>query len=150
MKIHKTVSAKVIAANRRNAAKSTGPKTVSGKGRVGRNSVRHGLFARELYVSAEEHSEFETMRRDLLSQLAPATSLQKLAVDEIVCCVWRCTLAARLETSHLCSFIDEINYEKQEPTSGDEGTILGWYGATHHNVRSAMRFLSNLRDDVEA
>lgn len=150
MEIHKTVSVKVMAANGRNAATSTGPKTISGKDRVRRNAVKHGLFAREIYLLEEEKAEFQTLRRGIFAQLAPKTSLQNLAFEEIVCCVWRCKLAARLETSNLCLFMDGINHQKQNATSGDEGVISGWYGATHHNVRSAMRFLSNLRRDVEA
>jgi hypothetical protein len=36
-------SAKQIAANRRNAARSTGPRTLSGKKRASMNAIRHGL-----------------------------------------------------------------------------------------------------------
>jgi hypothetical protein len=35
-----------IAANRRNALKSTGPRTAAGKARVSRNGLRHGVRAR--------------------------------------------------------------------------------------------------------
>src|SRR5688572_11740295 len=38
-----TVSARRIAANRKNAKNSTGPRTRRGKSRTSRNSVRHGL-----------------------------------------------------------------------------------------------------------
>jgi hypothetical protein len=39
----KVTSAKKVAANRRNARKSTGPKTANGKHRASRNAMRHGL-----------------------------------------------------------------------------------------------------------
>jgi hypothetical protein len=39
------ISAKRVEANRANAKKSTGPRTVRGKSRVSRNAVRHGLRA---------------------------------------------------------------------------------------------------------
>jgi hypothetical protein len=38
-------SAKAIAANRRNARRSTGPRTAAGKRRVARNALRHGAIA---------------------------------------------------------------------------------------------------------
>jgi hypothetical protein len=49
-------SAKKIVANQNNARKSTGPKTVTGKGRASRNALRHGLAAvmrNNLSVSAQ-------------------------------------------------------------------------------------------------
>src|SRR5262245_38643424 len=39
------ISAKRVEANRANAKKSTGPRTVRGKSRVSRNALRHGLRA---------------------------------------------------------------------------------------------------------
>jgi hypothetical protein len=42
-------SERQIAANRRNAQKSTGPQTVGGKKRVGKNAYRHGLATRLLF-----------------------------------------------------------------------------------------------------
>src|SRR5207248_378425 len=89
MKIQKTISDKVIAANCANAQKSTGPKTLTGKKHSRLNAKSHGLFAKELHFDEGEELEFERLKRDLLSQLLPQTALQRLAVDEILSCVWR-------------------------------------------------------------
>ena len=45
------VSKASLAANRRNARKSTGPKTPEGKARARQNALKHGLLAREVVVS---------------------------------------------------------------------------------------------------
>ena len=42
-----SASEKQIAANRRNAGKSTGPKTRRGKKASSRNAITHGLYARD-------------------------------------------------------------------------------------------------------
>jgi hypothetical protein len=42
-----TPSQRRIEANRRNAQRSTGPKTPEGKGKCAKNAVKHGLTARE-------------------------------------------------------------------------------------------------------
>jgi hypothetical protein len=145
MKTRKTVSAKIVAANRRNASKSTGAKTVSGKANSKLNAIKHGLFARELSVSAEEMGDFEALRRDLTAQLAPKSELQKLAVDEILFCTWRCKLAGRWEMRLLHSTAEDA------PTAGsnDQALMTGWYAATRQNIRAGVRFLFELREDVQ-
>ena len=50
-------SERQIAANRRNAAKSTGPRSAAGKQRAGGNAVRHGLFSLATRRSALEEIE---------------------------------------------------------------------------------------------
>ena len=48
-----------IQANRRNAEKSTGPKTEEGKAVVSRNAVTHGLTSRYDVLSCEDPAEYE-------------------------------------------------------------------------------------------
>src|SRR5215470_1366202 len=50
-------SERQIAANRRNAQKSTGPQTTGGKERASRNAYRHGLASRTLSQSHAEDIE---------------------------------------------------------------------------------------------
>jgi hypothetical protein len=57
-----------IEANRRNAAKSTGPRTPEGKARVRRNATRHGLCS-GIALMAEEGPEFEADFKLLLEDL---------------------------------------------------------------------------------
>lgn len=47
-----------IAANRRNAARSTGPRTEDGKAAAAQNALRHGLTARHLVTARETEADF--------------------------------------------------------------------------------------------
>ena len=49
--------AKIIA-NRRNAKKSTGPRTRQGKAIASKNSIKHGLLAHQKIISSENHADF--------------------------------------------------------------------------------------------
>ena len=50
-------SQRKIEANRRNAARSTGPRTEAGKKKVSLNAVKHGLTATTLVVLPHEDEE---------------------------------------------------------------------------------------------
>jgi hypothetical protein len=53
----RTVSARKIEANRRNAGKGTGPKTAAGKKRVSQNAIKHGFFSKYLLVQHRDGKE---------------------------------------------------------------------------------------------
>ena len=57
-------SERQIAANRRNARKSTGPRSSAGKRRTSRNSYRHGLTAR-LTLSSKRAKRIERLARKI-------------------------------------------------------------------------------------
>ena len=68
---------KQIAANRRNAAHSTGPRTESGKAIACRNSLKHGLLASEIVIDAGEGAESQAEFNAVLSDLHARGNLYK-------------------------------------------------------------------------
>jgi hypothetical protein len=72
----KLISEKKLAANRANAAKSTGPKTETGKAKVAQNAAKHGFRARSLTLTPDEQPEFDLFRDDLLRETQPLGPLE--------------------------------------------------------------------------
>ena len=87
-----------IAANRRNARRSTGPKSAAGKAASSVNALRHGLTAARAVVLPDEDGEaYERLRQGVLADLDPAGALQEALAQRIVVLLWRLDRAARLE-----------------------------------------------------
>jgi hypothetical protein len=78
-----------IAANRRNAEKSTGPQTEAGKAAVAQNALKHGLAAAVDVVSWEDPAQFELYRRQMLAELAPAGIIETMLAERVVSLSWR-------------------------------------------------------------
>jgi hypothetical protein len=134
-----------------NSKQSTGPKTNSGKQRVKFNAQKHGIFTRELVVSEDEKPDFEALRRSLHDQLHPASTLQKIGCERIVCCCWRCRLAARLEMRRLNAYLELGKDGESKNDSLVENVLTArWYSASNSDIRTAIRVLRNLREDVAA
>ena len=64
-----------IEANRRNAQKSTGPKTDEGKDRVRRNAVKHGMTARTIMpvLPQEDPKELEDRTQQAITAMKPVS-----------------------------------------------------------------------------
>ena len=101
----KPTSLKKIQANRRNALKSTGPKTPRGKDRSRRNTLKHGLFAKDLFtdfiVQKENPAEFQELVDQLLREYKPMGKAEELEVERIALCWWRLKRAWRYENSEI-------------------------------------------------
>jgi hypothetical protein len=103
-----TISAQKLSANRRNAAKSTGPKTVKGKQLTRRNALKHGLFAdlyRNLEFLGEDPKEFHKLFEGLRQQYQPFGTAEELLVQRATRCLWRLLRAERYETAQLTSAV---------------------------------------------
>ena len=100
-----SVTIKQLTANRRNARKSTGPKTPEGKRRSGHNSAKHGLYARDTVITCptfkENRAAFVRLLEDLLQELMPATTFETHLVRKIATCLWRSRRLLRAETAYL-------------------------------------------------
>ena len=91
-------SKRQIRANRRNARRSTGPRTAAGKAASAANALCHGLAAADTVVLPDEDEEaFERLKQDVLADLDPQDTLQAVLAQRIVVLLWRLDRAARLE-----------------------------------------------------
>jgi hypothetical protein len=86
-----------VSANRRNARKSTGPRTREGKATVAWNALKHGLRARRDVILGEEQEEFDLHRKQFLEELAPVGKLETAMAGRIVSLTWRLQRAERLQ-----------------------------------------------------
>ena len=86
-----------IEANRRNALKSTGPKTPEGKAAVRLNAVRHGLLSTEVLLPGEDGEALRGLGERLGAELQPVGELENLLVDRVVAAVWRLRRLGRVE-----------------------------------------------------
>ena len=88
-----------LAANRANAQRSTGPRTMAGKEASSRNATRHGLLSRQPLLPGEDPAELEALTRQLIEHLDPEAGVEELLVDDIVGVVWRLRRLARVEVA---------------------------------------------------
>jgi hypothetical protein len=90
-------SDKQIRANRRNAQKSTGPKTPEGKDAVRLNATKHGLRSQEVLLPEEDGEALKELDENLRAELQPVGELENLLVDGIVAAHWRLRRLRRVE-----------------------------------------------------
>ena len=69
----KVVSERRRLANQRNARKSTGSKTLSGKQKVRLNAIKHGLLSTTMSLDTSYSHEYQDFRSRIESMLRPTT-----------------------------------------------------------------------------
>ena len=83
--------------NRRNALKSTGPKTPEGKAAVRLNALQHGLLSQEILLPGEDGEALRELGERLRAELQPVGGIENLLVDRITSLIWRLRRLARVE-----------------------------------------------------
>jgi hypothetical protein len=102
VKIQKTISPDVRAANRANAKASTGPRTEEGKFTTSQNALQHGILARKVAFKDEnEKAEFQKLLQSSGNEFRPAGLEEAFLVEEIATIWWRLGIALGLETLEL-------------------------------------------------
>src|SRR6478752_5188352 len=94
-------SQKQLAANRRNAKRSTGPRTGAGKAVSRLNSQTHGLTAETIMIGDEDPTQFRELCTALEDEFRPSPGLQQELVDRMAGQLWRLRRAATLEAATL-------------------------------------------------
>src|SRR5262245_35463685 len=92
-----SVSDRKLAANRKNAKLSTGPKTPEGKSLSRFNSLKHGLLAQEVILPGENAREFERLVAALVADWEPEGRVEEILLERIASLSWRLRRVARAE-----------------------------------------------------
>jgi len=110
------VSERRIQANRRNAVRSTGPKTARGKRAVARNAIKHGFLAREVVITTgdgeETLEEFHALIERLWEDYEPVGVVEESLVQTIATCWWRKARVIRAENGEIRRQLDTLAVDR--------------------------------------
>lgn len=93
------ISEKQFEANRRNAQRSTGPRTDDGKARSSRNNLRHGLCSQITVLPDEDRDAHDAFCNELIFSLKPETPMERDLAQSIAEDSWRLNRAVAIETN---------------------------------------------------
>jgi hypothetical protein len=104
-------------ANRRNAAKSNGPKTPEGRAAVRMNALKHGLTAAEIVLPTEDKLEFEQFQAAFEEECQPVGPIEQVLVEDIVAARWRMNRARKMEPGFFVLRLQAMRREIKEDFS---------------------------------
>ena len=118
----KIVSSNKVRANRKNAKKSTGPKTLSGKEKISGNALTHGLTAEKHVIIGESIDEFNIFKDSMLKVYEPIGAYEEEIFIKLVELLWRLRRVGVIETGIYGNEILEYDADSYKPKASDKIT----------------------------
>jgi hypothetical protein len=91
-------SIRQIEANRRNAERSTGPRSDTGKQRSALNALRHGLTAETVVLPLEDPQDYQAFEEAVLAGFDAETAVERELALRVAALLWRLRRAISIET----------------------------------------------------
>lgn len=115
----KSVSEKQLAANRANAALSTGPRSPEGRARSAQNSRKHAFTASSFaVVRLEEIDEVARLREDAIARYHPIDSQELFAIERLALAQQALLRAERLHAGMFTICLNEVISDDDRPLLG--------------------------------
>jgi hypothetical protein len=102
-----------VEANRRNALKSTGPKTEAGKQASRRNAVRHGFTAETVIGALEDAEDYQAFEAAIIADYGAQSAVERELVLRLASLLWRLRRATTMETGLFEIQADHLNGFRQ-------------------------------------
>lgn len=162
------VSQKKLDANRRNAAKSTGPKSDDGKAKSSQNALTHGLTSSKYPIlPGEDEAAYLQFHAAMTKDLKPAGVMQREIVDDLVQVRWRIRRVPQIEAEMFCEkrrreIQNHQQYDQQVPpldlrkllreefhwgSGGSYANLELYRQRLQRSMHTLLRELRKLRDD---
>jgi hypothetical protein len=149
-------SLKQIAANRRNALKSTGPVTPEGKERSRCNAVRHGLTAETVIAGLEDAEDYQAFEAAITADYEAETAVERELILRLASILWRLRRATGIESALFEQAISDPDEAKSEQStrvvveldSGPEGKQLKLVETEQHDLVPADTLHRNIKAEI--
>jgi hypothetical protein len=144
-----STSAKQLAANRRNAKHSTGPKTPEGKASSSKNATTHGLLARDTvatFKGCEENQQdfLDTLERNR-EEFSPESGTEEFLVEEITILRWKLRRINRMER-HLFPEFQDPNSTADDKQNDACRNLIRYRNSINKDLRHALADLEHQKD----
>lgn len=110
-------SVRKIEANRKNAQKSTGPRTEEGRHKVRFNALQHGLCAETIVLPHEDATAYQNRLETWTADLKPRTDMEAYLIGRMVKLSWKLDRADAHERAVLAERIAEQRGKSQGGSS---------------------------------
>lgn len=121
-----------LKANRANARRSTGPKTVSGKAQSSMNACKHGLTAKTVVIEGEDPAQFDSLRKAFEEEFEPRSLMERELVERIAGIVWRLRRIPKFEAALIEARCDEVRKWEEEVEEAGAATGLALIHDSEH------------------
>jgi hypothetical protein len=106
-------SIRQIEANRRNASRSTGPRTEEGKRSSRANAYRHGLTAETVVARVEDQEDYQAFEAAVIADYDVRTALERELVLRLASLLWRLRRVTAVETDLLSIQAESLAERRQ-------------------------------------
>ncbi len=131
------------AINRRNAQKSTGPRTPEGKNRSRFNAVKHGMTAKTLVLPDEDANVLQIRLESFMADLQPQNAVEQVLLEQAVHSSWLLDRASRAEVARLSHLIESVPIEEANRQQ-EVVSALGSWLLSDRDVAGDMAFRADL------
>ena len=122
-----------IEANRRNAQKSTGPTSVTGKATSSMNALKTGIHAESLVLPSENLADLDQLIADFYHHHSPTTPDARGLVDDLIYCEWTLRRLRAAETQ-------AWQYQSDNKYSDPQKYPLGQSATCHATTFSKLQY----------
>jgi hypothetical protein len=118
-------SFKQMEANRRNALKSTGPRSSAGKQRSRCNALRHGLTAETVIGTLEDAEDYQAFEAAIIADYDAQSAVERELVLRLASLLWRLRRATTMETGLFAMQADNLNaFRRADGVHQEPGKIV--------------------------
>ena len=110
-------------ANRRNAQRSTGPKSPEGKARASMNALKHGLTAEFAVLPDEDPEKFDALVRQWTEFYATDDPAAMAMIERAVSSKWKLDRCTRAETARIAQRVRDARWRHDTRTRETADTV---------------------------